>query len=127
MTPKDDTIRIGTDLLRYVQNAHLTATQRRDMKSAILRICEMAGSAPQCLRLEAPIIREVLRNIRPAAHGVSEKTWANLRSLFGAALEMAWAHRQTGPRCRAAGPRVETAAADDCRGQEAIKRTSRLR
>ena len=89
MTLNDNTIETTEDLLRFVDEAHLTATRRRDMKSAILRTCEMAGCTPQSLRLEVPIIREVLRKIRPAAHNVSEKTWANIRSLFGAALELA--------------------------------------
>lgn len=89
MRLKDNTIETAEDLLRFVDEAHLTATRRRDMKSAILRTCEMVGCTPQSLRLNPPIIREMLRKIFPALHGVSSKTWANMRSLFAAALEMA--------------------------------------
>ena len=46
----------------------------------------MAGLMPGSLRLEIPIIREVFRKILPALHGVSSKTWANMRSLLGAGL-----------------------------------------
>ena len=89
MTDNNKSLETAEDLLRFLDEAHLTATRRRNMKSAINRICEMAGCIPRSLRLKPPIIREVLRKILPALHGVSSKTWANMRSLFAAALEMA--------------------------------------
>lgn len=59
------------------------------MKYAVNRTCQMAGCASRGLLLDVPILRETLRKIRPAAHGVSHKTWANIRSLFGRVLELA--------------------------------------
>jgi hypothetical protein len=51
--------------------------------------CEMVGSAPATLPADAPAIRAMVAKIRPAAHGVSHKTWANLLSRFRAALKFA--------------------------------------
>ena len=49
----------------------------------------MAGVAPATVPAEAPALRAMLAKIRPAAHGVSPKTWANLLSRFRAALRLA--------------------------------------
>ncbi len=59
-----------------------------------------------------PSLRETWRKIRPAAHGMGEKTWANIQSLFRRALELAgiidrmprglaWRHPVWGPLVRA--------------------------
>jgi integrase len=72
-----------------VQKADLAPFQSRDMTSAINRICEMAGVAPAAVPGEAPGIRAMVAKIRPAAHGVSSKTWSNLRSRLRAALRLA--------------------------------------
>ncbi len=88
MLNKNKNLETAEDLLGLVDLANLNATRRRDMKSAVSRICEMASCAPRGLRLEVPILREILRKISPAAHGVSWKTWANIRSLFRRALEL---------------------------------------
>jgi hypothetical protein len=89
MLDKNKSLETAEDLLGLLDVASLNATRRRDMKSAVSRICEMAGCAPQSLRLDVPILRETLRKIRPAVHGVSWKTWANIRSSFRRALELA--------------------------------------
>ena len=75
------------EVLDAVHKADLPPLQSRDMTSAIKRICEMAGMAPAAFPAKAPAIRATLAKIRPAAHGVSHKTWANLLSLFRAALK----------------------------------------
>src|SRR5271166_154328 len=82
---------IGTlaDVLDLIDQAGLTGTRRRDMMSAINRICEMAGTAPAGVCAEPPVLKEMLSGIRPAAHGVSAKSYSNLRSLLAAALQLA--------------------------------------
>src|SRR5262245_45085090 len=89
MLNKNKSLETAEDLLGILDEASVNATRRRDVKSAVKRICEMAGCAPRSLRLEAPILRETLRKIRPAAHGMSWKTWANIQSLLRRALELA--------------------------------------
>jgi integrase len=82
---------IGTlaDVLDLIDQAGLTGTRRRDMISAINRICEMAGTTPAGVCAEPPVLKEMLSGIRPAAHGVSAKSYSNLRSLLAAALQLA--------------------------------------
>jgi len=46
----------------------------------------MAGVAPAAVVAEATALRPMLAKVLPAAHGVTKKTWANLRSQFRAAL-----------------------------------------
>jgi integrase len=79
------------DVLGLIDQAGLPATRRRDMVSAINRICEMAGTTPARLRVDPAVLKDVLSRIRPAAHGVSAKSYSNLRSLFAAALQLAGA------------------------------------
>ena len=70
MFDKNKGLRTAEDLFDFLDTASLKLTQRRDQKSSICRICEMAGFAPRGLCLDVPILRETLRKIRPAAHGV---------------------------------------------------------
>ena len=89
MLNKNKSLETAEDLLGLLDEASLGAIRRRDLKSAVSRVCEMAGCAPPSLRLEVSILRETLRKICPAAHGVSWKTWGNLQSLFRRTLELA--------------------------------------
>ena len=59
------------------------------MKSAINRVAEMAGVVPTGAEATPPALRRMLKQVRPAAHGVTLKTWANLVSQFRAALRLA--------------------------------------
>ena len=77
------------DVLAAVQTSDLSPTRRRDMVSAISRTCEMAGKMPAAVAAEPATLRALVNGIRPALHDVSDKTWANLRSLLVAALELA--------------------------------------
>ena len=49
----------------------------------------MAGTTPAVLPAEPPLLRGMLSKIRPAAHGISAKSYSNLRSLVAAALQLA--------------------------------------
>src|SRR6476620_6164124 len=82
-------IETAEDLLGLVDVASLNATLHRDMKSAVKRVCDVAGCTPRSLRLEVHSLRETLRKVRPAAHGITPKTWANLLSRFRTALRLA--------------------------------------
>jgi integrase len=83
------TVATLADVLGLLDPAGLTGTRRRDMVSAVKRICEMAGTTPPSVRAEPAVLKEMLSRIRPAAHGVSVKSYSNLRSLFAAALQLA--------------------------------------
>ena len=77
------------DVLSLLDESGVTGTRRRDMVSAIKRFCEMAGIMPASVPAKPPQLRELLSRIRPAAHGVSAKSYSNLRSLLAAALRLA--------------------------------------
>jgi len=79
------------DVLSLLERTALTGTRRRDMVSALKRICEMAGATPTQVPALAPRVRELLSRIRPAAHGVTAKSYSNLRSLLAAGLQLAGA------------------------------------
>lgn len=78
-----------TDVLSLLERSGLTGTRRRDMISAVKRVCEMAGTMPASVPAQPLRLREVLSRIRPAAHGITAKSFSNLRSLLAAALELA--------------------------------------
>lgn len=116
MFDKNKGPRTGEDLFDFLDTASLKLTQRRDQKSSICQICEMAGFAPRGLCLDVHILRKTLRKIRPAAHGVGWKTWANIRSSFRRALELAGVIDKMGAgqalRHVTWGPLMEGVAAD---------------
>jgi hypothetical protein len=58
-------------VLDLLDQAGLSGTRRRDMVSAVKRICEMAATAPPSVRAEPALVREMLSRIRPAAHGIA--------------------------------------------------------
>jgi len=113
---EDKTIGTLADVLRHIDQTALTGTRRRDMISAIKRICEMAGTTPECVLARLPALKDVLSRIRPAAHGVSAKSYSNLRSLLAAALALAGVIDPSGRgraiRCSSWGPLLKAIAGD---------------
>jgi integrase len=77
------------DVLESVQEGGLPNLRCRDIVSAVSRICEMIGVAPAAMTADATALRPMLAKVLPAAHGVTQKTWANLLSQFRAALRHA--------------------------------------
>src|SRR5262245_53143661 len=77
------------DVLARLDQGGLTGTRRRDMASAINRVCAMAGTTPAAVPAAPPFLREMLSRVRPAAHGISRKSYSNLRSLLAAGLHLA--------------------------------------
>jgi integrase len=93
------------------------------MVSAIKRLCEMAGTAPASVPAEPPRLREILSRIRPAAHGVSAKSYSNQRSLLAAALQLAGIIDPLGrgsARCHPEWKPLLDAVADDQRTSNGI-------
>ncbi len=77
------------EVLDIIEVSKLPATRRRDLTSAIHRICTMTGASPVAVQVDAAALRQRLADIRPAAHGLAGKSWANLRSAFTAGLALA--------------------------------------
>ncbi len=109
-------VQAAADVLLMLEQADLPALKKRDMISAVRRICVMAGCSPASLRLEVPALRGRLATILPAAHGITPKTFANLRSLFVKTLEWAGVierlQRGAARQHEAWAPLIATIAAD---------------
>ena len=104
------------DVLRLLDGASLNPTRRRDTVSAVKRLCEMAGTTPAAVPAEPTFLRGMLSAILPAAHGISAKSYSNLRSVLGAALQLAGVvdplGRGDGRRHPVWAPLLETIADD---------------
>ena len=74
------------DLLEAIDGRDLLSHHKRNMTSAVLRICEMVRRSPENVRLDAPELHALLLTIRPVSHGIRQKTLSNLRSLITSAL-----------------------------------------
>jgi hypothetical protein len=77
------------DVRGLVESTETPDLRRRNGRSAAERICVMAGVLPTQLAADAPSIRALLRQVRPALHGMTAKTWANLLSRFRRELRRA--------------------------------------
>jgi len=77
------------DVRRLVESADPPGLRRRNGRSPTERIGAMAGVTPAQVPAEAPSIRAMLAKIRPAAHGMTSKTWANVLSRFRQELRLA--------------------------------------
>ena len=74
------------DVLRFLDTTSLAATRKRDMVSAIKRVCEMAGiSARRGFRRgTSPKGTAILKSDLPG-HGITAKSFSNQKSfVFGA-------------------------------------------
>src|SRR6478736_3476710 len=77
------------DIVTCVEASDTGSLRRRDLVSAVRRVGKMAGVSLAHTVIDVPRLRSLLSGLRPAQHGMSQKTWANLRSCFAAALELA--------------------------------------
>jgi len=77
------------DVLQLVESTETPDLRRRNGRSATERICAMAGLTPGQVPAECLSVRALLAKIRPAAHGMAPKTWANLLSRFRRELRVA--------------------------------------
>src|ERR1700719_5066977 len=68
------------------ENLALTPKRRRDLISAVLRVCEIVGVDPRVTPASLQFMRPLINKVRPAKHGITPKTWSNLLSNFRAAV-----------------------------------------
>jgi integrase len=76
-----------TDVIEHIKkDLSLSPARRRDLVSAVLRVCELAGVDPQVTPASLPYMRPLIKKVRPARHNIQPKTWSNLRANFRAAV-----------------------------------------
>ena len=68
------------------KNTCLSPTRRRDLQSATRRVARLLGEELAQVRLDLPAISRRLAARMPAADGLTEKSFANLKSDFLAAV-----------------------------------------
>jgi integrase len=77
------------DLLSYLDTApDLAPKRRRDLKSAVRRLCVLANRDPQFVAADVATLRAALRTVHAAQAGVSTKTLANIKANVLAALRL---------------------------------------
>ena len=78
------------DVLQVLaSNEAMSPARLRDMRSAVRRIGQMIGKPLDRLPANLSLLRSLVNELTPAAHEVSVKTFANLRSNLMAAIRHA--------------------------------------
>jgi hypothetical protein len=79
-------VTLATVLAGLEQPSALSATRRRDLRSAVHRVADLLGNEPRGVPLDMEAIRVGLAAISPVAAGMTPKRFANIRSDFLAAV-----------------------------------------
>jgi hypothetical protein len=79
---------LATVLAALEASKAVTATRRRDLRSAVKRVAGLLGNEPAAIRLDMDAISGRLRTINPLAVGMTAKRFANIRSDFVAAVRI---------------------------------------
>jgi integrase len=71
---------------RLVDNAALSDSRKRDLRSGIVVYAKIVGEAPAAIPMDLASIRKTLDGVVPLQATVSRKRWANLRSDIAGAI-----------------------------------------
>ena len=71
---------------RLEEDPSLLPARRRDLISAVRRVCKIVGVDPNAAPASMQYMRPLIKKVWPAKHGLRPKTWSNLRSNFRAAV-----------------------------------------
>jgi integrase len=91
-TPVGDagtTITTLQDVLNTLEKRDaLSATRRRDLRSAVTRVASLLSDDPARIELDLPTIGAKLATVSPVAEGLTSKTFSNVRSGFITAVRV---------------------------------------
>ncbi|MEP9386160.1 site-specific integrase [Mesorhizobium sp. KR9-304] len=76
------------ELVQMIESSRHSDTRKRDMVSAVNRVLKMGGFWGNGFVFSVDAVRSLTASIRPAAHGVSPKSLANIQSNLRAALRL---------------------------------------
>jgi integrase len=77
------------DVLAYIEvNSNLSPTRRRDLRSSIKIVARVLDREPALIPALPSRLREEFAKVHPAAHRISIKTWATVRSNALSAVEL---------------------------------------
>jgi hypothetical protein len=74
------------DLLATLQTVGLPDRQRQEISSAIRTVARALGRSPEDIPADARLLANRLKDVAPAALGISPGRWNNVRSLLRTAL-----------------------------------------
>jgi integrase len=77
---------LQTVLERLAANASLSASRKRDLRSAVTSFAKLRDQAPSAIPLDLAAIRHALDHMEPAWAKISRKRWQNIRSGVAAAI-----------------------------------------
>jgi hypothetical protein len=80
------TLTLGDVVLHLNEDPSLLPARRRDLISAVRRVCKIVGVDPNATPAAMQYMRPLIKKVWPAKHGLRPKTWSNLRSDFRAAV-----------------------------------------
>ena len=81
-------ITLATVLAALDHAGKLSATRKRDLRSAVTRVANLLGDEPAGIVLDIPAISSRLNTINPLALGFTAKRFANIRSDFLASAKL---------------------------------------
>ena len=81
-------ITLATVLAALDHAGKLSATRKRDLRSAVTRVADLLGDEPAGIVLDIPAISSRLNTINPLALGFTAKRFANIRSDFLASAKL---------------------------------------
>ena len=85
---RHEPITLATVLAALDRSGKLSATRKRDLRSAVTRVADLLGDEPAGIVLDLPAISSRLNTINPLAFGFTAKRFANIRSDFLASARL---------------------------------------
>lgn len=85
--PVNERVTLAAVLSGLERASRLSATRRRDLRSAVKRVATLLADEPAAVLLDLPVISARLAAVNPIAAGMGAKRFANVRSDFIAALK----------------------------------------
>src|SRR5436190_13376188 len=76
------------DLLKILQAGALPERKRQELGSAIRTVARALGRSPEDIPADGRLLANRLKDVAPAAIGISRGRWNNVRSLFRTALAL---------------------------------------
>src|SRR5271157_157317 len=76
------------DLLAILQTVDLPERKRQELGSAIRTVARALGRSPEDIPADGRLLASRLKDVAPAAIGISRGRWNNVRSLFRTALAL---------------------------------------
>lgn len=80
------TLTLGDVVLHLKEDPSLLPARRRDLISAVRRVCKIVDVDPNATPAAMQYMRPLIKKVWPVKHGLRPKTWSNLRSDFRAAV-----------------------------------------